>query len=562
MAQLPDVSISILDGALGIQAPSTARTQLKVGVAPKGLINTVQAFNDSTSLASIFGKGGQLVEASALALSAAGGPVYGIAVNPSTYGTPGAVTKAVSGGASALTVTAKPFQSLKVKCAVGGTLGVATLQLSTDAGASYGAPFASAATVQLPGASFVTIACAAGTYVVGDVWDIATDGTPTFSGTGVNGVTVSSSCPVDAYNLVVQAVTAGALGTGTFKYSLDNGVSFSGEILTAGTGKYAIPDTGVLLTFTGTLVAGETWTCAVTTASYTGTDLTNAMTAALADARTWGFVHVVGPAATVGAAATLAGTLDGILTTAAGQYRYARGIIEVPSDSDANTIAAFAAVATPRTMAAAGNSYVTSPLNGRVQPRSSAWAIAARAGLVPISEDLGRVARGPLPAVSLTATKADRTALTKQRDENATPGLDTARFATLRTIIGRQGVYITKGRTMAASGSDYSIWQNGRVIDVAAAQTRDTMLSYLNASLVLKTDGTISEREAQGIEGNLDSALQAALTQPGDASAVVAFVNRTTNIASTQTLPVSVRVTPLGYATYINVDLGFFIAKA
>jgi hypothetical protein len=562
MAQLPDVSISILDGALGIQAPSTAKTQLKIGPSPKGLINTVQSIGDSTSLSSVFGKGGPLAEAIALVLQAAGGPVYGVAVNPSTYGTPGTVTKTVSGGASALTVTAKPFQALKVKCAVGGTLGVATLQLSTDGGASYGAAFVSAATVMLPGASFVTIACGVGTYVAGDTWDIATDGTVTLAGTGINGVTLSSSCPVDGYSLIVQVVTAGALGVGTFKYTLDNGVTWSGEILSVASGKYVIPDTGVLLTLSGTLVASETWTCTVATASYTTTDLTNAFNAALADPRTWGFVHVVGPAATVGAAATLTTTLDSLLTSAASQYRYARGIVEVPTDTDGNTATAFAAVGATRTLAAVGFAYVSSPLNGRVQLRSAAWPVAARAGLIPVSEDLGRTARGALTGVSLTATTAAGVALAKQRDENSTPGLDASRFTTLRTIIGRQGIYITKGRTMAPSGSDYSVWQNGRVIDVASAQTRDTMLSYLNASLVLKTDGTISEREAQGIEGNLDSALQAALTQPGDASAVVAIVNRTTSIVATSTLPVSVRVTPLGYASYINVDLGFFIAKS
>jgi hypothetical protein len=172
------------------------------------------------------------------------------------------------------------------------------------------------------------------------------------------------------------------------------------------------------------------------------------------------------------------------------------------------------------------------------------------------------VARGALSSVTLTATTAAGVALTKLRDENATPSLDAARFTVLRTIVGRQGVYVTTGRCMAPSGSDFSYWQNGRVIDVASGVTRDTLLSYLNASLLLKADGTIAELAAMPIEGNLANALQAALTQPGDASAVTATVSRTQNVAATSTLPVSVRITPLGYAKYITVDLGFFISKS
>lgn len=559
---LPDVSLTILDGALGLTPPSSAKTQLKVGPAPLGVLNAIQGFGDPTALTKALGPGGPLVEAAALALQQ-GGPVLCLPVNPSTYGSPGAVTKTLSGGASALTVAAKPFQSIKVKVAAGGTLGVATLQVSTDGGATYGAAFASAATVMLPGASFVTIACAAGTYVAGDTWTIATDGTITFAGTGANGVTVSSACPVDAYSLVVQVIAGGALGTATFQYSLDGGVTWSQAILTAGTGKYVIPGTGLLLTFTGTLVANETWICSITTASYTGSDLTTAINAALQDSRTWAFVHVVGQPASGAAAATLVGTLDSLLATAAAAYRFARGIVEVPTDTDANLISAFAAVSATRVMAAAGSCYVTSPLNGRVQLRSSAWPIAARASASAsqVSDDLGRVDRGALPSVSLSATTAAGVALAAQRDENATPGLDAARFTTLRTIVGRQGVYATTGRTMAPSGSDFTYWQNGRVIDVASDTTRGALLQFLNASLAANADGTVAELAAQSIEAVVTNALQAALTQRGDASAVSARVSRTQNVVSTSTLPVSVRVTPLGYSKYIQADIGFFVSK-
>jgi len=551
---LPDVTLNILDGALGILPPNTSKVQLKIGCAPKGLISTVQGVGDVNTLQALFGKGGPLVESSAMALAA--GPLLCLAANPSTYGTPGTVTKGTvgTGSTSTLTVTAKPFTGLVVKCAVGGTLATATLQVSTDGGATYGAAFVSAATVMLPGVSFVTIACSAGTYTAGDTWTIGTDGTVVFSGSGNNGVTLSTACPVDAYALVVTCTSGGALGAAQFTYSLDGGNTTSGTLLVPASGKYVIPDTGILLTFTNALVTTDAWSCPVTTASYASGDLTTAMTAALADARTWGFVHVIGPASSVANAATLLASLDTQLATAASAYRFAAGLLEVPTDTDANTISGFAASSSLRVAAVAGYEWQTSGLNGRQMSRPAAWTVAARAAQAAVSDDLGKVISGPLTGASFKATNS---ALAAGRDETATPGLDAARFTTLRSLIGRQGVFITTGRIMAPGGSDYSLWQNRRVMDVACSTVRNTLLNFLNSSVRVNKDGSIYENDARTIEAQCVADLNAALVQPGDASSASVVVNRSANILSTQTLPVSIRVVPLGYAKTISVDIGF-----
>ncbi len=87
---LPDVNVSIPDGALGIVGPSSAKVQLKIGPAPLGAPQVLQSVAALTSLTSTFGKGGPLVEAAALALQS-GGPVYCMNVNPSADGVVGSV---------------------------------------------------------------------------------------------------------------------------------------------------------------------------------------------------------------------------------------------------------------------------------------------------------------------------------------------------------------------------------------------------------------------------------------------------------------------------------------
>jgi hypothetical protein len=550
---LPNVSVSVRDGGLAIVPPGSQGYHAKIGPAPFGVINTVYALgNDNDTLQTTLGKGGPLVEAAALA-NAVGGlgtrrpsGQFLVPVNPSTYGTASAVTK-VGTGAGTVAVAIKPSKAFQIKCILGGATATSTWQTSVDGGVTYGATWVSAATVQVPGASFVTLAFGGGTAVVGDVVTVSTTGTTALaSGSGTLTPTLSSACPLDAYSVKIVITTAGALQTAQFTYSLDGGTTTIGPILTTGSGVYVIPDTGLQLTLASTFVAGDQYTFTTTTASFTSTDLTNAFNALVAQPYKWSFLHIVGPAASVGAAATLLATVDLLMGTAASSYRFARAILEVPSDTDANILSAFAASSSLRVAAAAGFVTTVSVLNGRSMSRPLGWHMAARAAAVPPQEDLGRVQTGSLPGA---------TALS--RDESATPGLDNAgRFTTATTILGRNGFFITQGRLMAPVGSDFTFWQYGRVMDQISDAARTAFLKFLNDSVRVNSDGTISEKDAQNMES---SALNDILNsiENGSVSSLSVTIDRTTNVLATQTISPKVRAVPLGYAKFVPIDAGF-----
>ena len=174
------------------------------------------------------------------------------------------------------------------------------------------------------------------------------------------------------------------------------------------------------------------------------------------------------------------------------------------------------------------------------------WEACAWLSAIVPSADLGAVARGPMAGV-----------VSLSRDEQATPGLDAGRFITARTIVGRQGYYITRGRMFAPAGSDYSYITNARVIDIASSVSRDGAMQFLNAKIATKNDGTISDTAARGIESYIKGKLDDALTRKGDAVATAVMVDRTVNIISTGMLKVRVRIQPFGYASTITIDLGF-----
>jgi hypothetical protein len=373
---------------------------------------------------------------------------------------------------------------------------------------------------------------------------------PPASGPMMGTISISGS-PTDSFQGVIQIVQGGLPGTATFKYSLDGGRSFSAEITIPGSSTYALPDLGVAVDFLlppqAIFMAGQVLTLSATVPGFSLSDFNTALNALLADSREWRLVHLVGTGADPQAAAALAAAMDVALAGAESAYRYVRGIIECPEATDAALIAAFGLFASRRVAVAAGFESLTSSIAGRLMKRPAAWPAVARAMAVPISQDLGAVGDGALPGIAGL-----------YRDERVTPGLDGRQFITLRTFLGISGAYVSAGRCMAPVGSDYALLQNGFVMDAACRTARTTLLPFLNSKVRVDGEkGTIREVDARTIEATVEAALNAALVAKNHASAVSVKVSRTENILSTQRLPVTIRVVPLGYARAIAVDIGF-----
>jgi hypothetical protein len=554
---LPDVSLTIRDPGLGIVLAGAGKAQAKIGVCTKGTPNTVYSINSVKVAQSLLGAG-PLVEAVASVLSVAGGPVYAVPAAASNYVSgPGSLTQSGS-GAGTVSAAAGPHKVIRVKIHTGGTLTNMKFQVSIDGG-SYGAAITSGAatyTYQVPGAYLTTLNFPAGTYVQNDVYTLNLDNTVTQTGSVSPPSVTGTHSMVDAYRLRVKITTAGALGTAAFVYSLDGGNSYSGDILTAGSGIYAIPDAGVVLTLASTFVKDDEYSADCSWTLTTTSDVTAALTALLADSSEWGWVHVVGvPASDDGPnaadAVTLEGVVDAKMTAAETAYRYVFGVVECPHDTTTDTDsvikAAFANVQSSRIMVVPSYADMVSPLTGRIDKRPAAWAVAARLGSTKLSRDPGCVEDGALKNVRAI-----------YRDEYATPSLDDARFTTLRTFPGLPGYYVTNGRLMSQPGSDFTYVMNRRVMDLAAKTARAAYLLFVNKDVnVDTTTGYIDEADAKRIDSVVQGKLEAVLLDPGECSGVEAQIARDDDLLSTSVANAEVSIVPKAYLKAIACAIGF-----
>ncbi len=572
---LPGVNITVQDGALGIIQPSVANVQLKIGscsgatasvAAAKKLASTTGG-DGVTYTAVTPGTGGNQI--SVTVASPTGGSttvsVVGnaITVHPMSSEINSGIVTAISGSApaSALVTAVATGPSDDVVAVsktflVGGTNGTEytifpetnPTQALTDLGRG---PLLEAVVHSLNVAGGLVYAMP----VIASTAGVA--GSVTQAGSGTATLVVTGN-PYDDYSVVIEVVQGGAPGSAIGRLSLDGGENF-GPNYVLNTPGLPVANTGLTNTFSGSgsgaFVTGDTYQYLCTQPILSQSDITTALAAAVALSQyTWGWVHCVGPADNVTDSASIAVAVEAVMESLASTYfRYAFAVIEVPQDTDANILAAFAAVNTPRVMCCAGFENLTSSVSGGAPDynRNAAFPVTARMALVPAAQSLGRVATGSLPGVNSLV-----------RDEFVTPALDAVGFTTLRTLTGAPGFYITRGHMFVPPTSDFTRSQNRRVMDVACASTLQSLLHFLEETLDVQATGAnagaLTDQEAANISSYCTAGLKSLLLATNQATAASVVALQTNDVLTDSTVYVQTRITPKGYAETINENIAFF----
>lgn len=131
--------------------------------------------------------------------------------------------------------------------------------------------------------------------------------------------------------------------------------------------------------------------------------------------------------------------------------------------------------------------------------------------------------------------------------------LHDAGFITFMKRPGSAGFYF--GIDNMCSQDDFKILVHGRIIDKAVRVTASAYTPSIETEVELDDDGSIKDSDAFYLEQLLTQAIRTSLN--GQISNVQVIVDATdTTFVSTHKLAVKVRVLPLGYLTYIEIDMG------
>lgn len=388
-------------------------------------------------------------------------------------------------------------------------------------------------------------------------------------------VTNNSSAPLNTYDVIVEITKGGAIATSEYRFSLDNGATYSPSFVTAAT--ITLGTSGVSLALAaGTYVLGDKYLVATTAPHFDATNLATATTAAQAATSTldWKFFGLIGQPSTAAAGVLLFSPLATFLAgEASGPDRYYRALMNGGAGTTSAFLTAFNAVTSTRV----GVAYSTTDA-----PAPFAVMGRARAHKMPLVNQAIVRAAANVMSTDLAQTAGAETVgalggvISISHDEFlAEAGLDAKKIITARSYSNTEGFFLTNGWLKSADGSDFEFFQHGRIIDEACTAVAQEHQKLIGRNFDVKNDGTGSFTEASAQE--IEKIVQRVLDQViGSAARDIGpttiggkrghvtdqryQVDRANNVLTTKTLQASFAAVPRAYLKNLNATFSFALS--
>lgn len=387
--------------------------------------------------------------------------------------------------------------------------------------------------------------------------EVGTIGTPDTSGKSGDGTIGFTGSPKDEHEIVVEVLLGGALATTTFRWSPDNGDTWSVE--TAAAAEVALGTTGVTATFTQAATpadsfdAGDLVRVRTTAPVPTLAELQAALAAFKLSAVDPPIILI--PHALNNAALA---ALDVVADAFHALQRYTMFVCEVRRPTTSETWAQYVTAllseittTSEHVLACAGRVEMVGA-EGTVRETNAAALIAGRLSVIREGVSAGRtgsrppLGSGPLPgAVSLPAGLTDDAVIAD---------LDAAGFTTVRTFRGPtltnplRGVFVNNARMLTPQTSDYRYAETRRLVLLALRRVREALLPHLQGDA-----GADSLAYLQTVG---QQALDTHVIGDGRAADAVCLVPLDQDVTGDEEVDVEVRILHTPKARWIHVSAG------
>ena len=171
---------------------------------------------------------------------------------------------------------------------------------------------------------------------------------------------------------------------------------------------------------------------------------------------------------------------------------------------------------------------------------------------VPVQRKISRVRTGAL--TNTAAYVGTSTVEATGTDIAVIAGRGYITFTTYPNVSG----YFFSGDPMCtATTDDYAMLARGRVIDKAHILAYTTFVQEVDDEVPVNADGTLDAGFCKWLEQQIVNQVDNTMTANKEISSVSCFIDPAQNILSTNQLNVVLRIIPVGYATDIEISLGF-----
>lgn len=378
-------------------------------------------------------------------------------------------------------------------------------------------------------------------------------GAITKTGTGSGSCTASGS-PHNAFDIIVVFTGQGGLNTAVFKYSINGGYSYSGELTLPLNGIVEIPLTGVTLTFTQVqgeestaYIVGDKYALGTAAPQMTNQDVLGAIEHLKHLKQDFEFVHIVGESQKSLWAAV---SVEQVIL-AQQHHKPVFFVLEAYNKTAQETLDDYVfALDVDRLglnnydlqIVAARSLYTR--MDGTTREINNAGIVCGLYSRARVQQSIGETRTFSIPETKMRE-------LRPVGIEDYISVLDSAKYLTFRNYSGLSGYYVTNARVMAPEGSDFRYAEDVRVKNKIIKQTRAEALLHLQRDIDLEDVQGSLEAIAKFVESPLDE-----MARAKEISSATISVPPDQDILTTETLRLVIRYVPVGYLREIVLDIG------
>jgi len=171
---------------------------------------------------------------------------------------------------------------------------------------------------------------------------------------------------------------------------------------------------------------------------------------------------------------------------------------------------------------------------------------------IPVQRKISRVRTGPLSTIA-AFVGADAI----EAAEESLPIIAGRGFITFTKYANTSGYFFSGDPTCTSPTDDYAMLARGRVIDKAHILAYTTFVQVVDDEVPVNTDGTLDAGFCKWLSQQIVNQVNNTMTANKEISSVSCYIDPAQNILSTNKLNVVLSIIPVGYATSINISLGF-----
>ncbi len=178
--------------------------------------------------------------------------------------------------------------------------------------------------------------------------------------------------------------------------------------------------------------------------------------------------------------------------------------------------------------------------------------LLGRLAVIPVMRKVSRVRTG-----ALSNRAAYLGSATLESVHNDIPEIAGKGYITFITYPNVSGYFFSGDDTCSAFTDDYHFLARGRVIDKVHTLAYSIFVQEVDDEVPVNADGTLDAGFCKWLSQQIENQVNNTMTVNREISSVSCIIDPAQNILSTNQLNVILRIVPVGYATNIEINLGF-----